>query len=168
MGPGGASDPPLAAGAGGAHCPEKQLTYREQFLQVVNPNGRMLLICLLGPKPAHVPSECEASLAGIFQPAGKAELLLELPGKWRALSCWCSPVSAGHLLLKPCVSGAVSVRVLCACSACAALRFGKESKIIKGRFISGFFLKGSLAPLKPCESTSPADGPLAGAQLFPT
>lgn len=76
----------------------------------------------------------------------------------------------GSLLLKLCVSGAVSVGMLCACSAGRALGFGKESKIIKGRFIFGFFLKGSLAPLKPCscESTSPADGPLASAQLLPT
>lgn len=121
---------PLTGWTGGAHCPKNQPIYRQQFLKVVNPNGKMLIICSLGPKPVHVPTKSEDFLDGIFQPAREAELLVGLSQEWeRVLSCLCSSCQCRiNLAVKTsCASGAVlSMRIPSTCSTCGALAFGKE------------------------------------------
>lgn len=123
------SEAPLTVWTVEAHCPKKQPIYREKLLQVVNLNDKMLLICFLGTKPADVPTKCEAFLDGIFEPAGEAELLVDLLWK-RVLSCLCSPCQCKtQLAVKTsCAFVAVlSVRMLGTCSTCRAVKFGKEN-----------------------------------------
>jgi len=115
----------------GARCPKKQPIYREQFLQVLNLNGRMFPFWFLGTKPAHVPIKCESFLEGIFQVAGEAELLVDPSWEWkRVLSCLCSSCQCKtQLAVKTsCASVAfLSVRMLGIWFICRALRFGKEN-----------------------------------------
>lgn len=181
MRPESTSKAPLTVWTVGACCPKKQPIYREQFLQVVNPNGKMFLIYFLGTKPAHVPTKNEAFLDEIFQPAGEAELLVDLSWEWkRVVSCLCSPCQCKTQLAvrTSCASVAVlSARTLGTCQLVEHLGLvrrmcrlcssqkkkqtkktkQKNNKKTKGRLISSFFLKGNLAPLKPCsyESNSP-------------
>lgn len=115
---------PLTGWTGGARCPKKQPLYR-QFLQVI--------ISFLGPKPVHVPAKCEDFLGGTFQPAGEAELLVNLSQEWeKVLSCpgLCSSCQCKtHLAVKTsCASVAViSMRMPGTCSTCRVLKFGKEN-----------------------------------------